>query len=460
MRRLFLKIFLWYWMATSLMGLVLVIAVWTTSDGQGPLWLRDVGNLVAIHGETAVEAYERDGPDGLNAYLRRSEPDATFRTFVFDDTGAEVSRRTAPDSVLELANAARRSNHAEFGHGMPFLVVARPVVAPSGRSFVVAAQFAGARHELPAFPSWLLVRGLAVLVTAGIVCYGLAWYLTRRLGRLRTATRALAQGDLSVRVGESLGGSPDELTDLGRDVDEMAERLETLIASERRLLQDVSHELRSPLARLVVALELLRQREGVPGAPEIERIELEAARIDELIGRVLTLLRLETASPAAEPASTVDLAGLVSDVAADAEFEAAAARRLVVVSTDPCVVTGDESMLRSAIENVIRNAIRYTSEDSAVEVTLRRIPGAAGNSSDAVVSIRDHGPGVPEDALENLFRPFYRVDDGRARESGGAGLGLAIADRAVRLHGGTVTAANAPDGGLIVVIRLPAEEES
>lgn len=460
MRRLFLKIFLWYWMATSLMGLVLVIAVWTTSDGQGPLWLRDVGNLVAIHGETAVEAYERDGPDGLNAYLRRSEPDATFRTFVFDDTGAEVSRRTAPDSVLELANAARRSNHAEFGHGMPFLVVARPVVAPSGRSFVVAAQFAGARHELPAFPSWLLVRGLAVLVTAGIVCYGLAWYLTRRLGRLRTATRALAQGDLSVRVGESLGGSPDELTDLGRDVDEMAERLETLIASERRLLQDVSHELRSPLARLVVALELLRQREGVPGAPEIERIELEAARIDELIGRVLTLLRLETASPAAEPASTVDLAGLVSDVAADAEFEAAAARRRVVVSTDPCVVTGDESMLRSAIENVIRNAIRYTSEDSAVEVTLRRIPGAAGNSSDAVVSIRDHGPGVPEDALENLFRPFYRVDDGRARESGGAGLGLAIADRAVRLHGGTVTAANAPDGGLIVVIRLPAEEES
>lgn len=460
MRRLFLKIFLWYWMATSLMGLVLVIAVWTTSDGQGPLWLRDVGNLVAIHGETAVEAYERDGPDGLNAYLRRSEPDATFRTFVFDDTGAEVSRRTAPDSVLELANAARRSNHAEFGHGMPFLVVARPVVAPSGRSFVVAAQFAGARHELPAFPSWLLVRGLAVLVTAGIVCYGLAWYLTRRLGRLRTATRALAQGDLSVRVGESLGGSPDELTDLGRDVDEMAERLETLIASERRLLQDVSHELRSPLARLVVALELLRQREGVPGAPEIERIELEAARIDELIGRVLTLMRLETATPATEPASTVDLAGLVSDVAADAEFEAAAARRLVVVSTDPCVVTGDESMLRSAIENVIRNAIRYTSEDSAVEVTLRRIPGAAGNSSDAVVSIRDHGPGVPEDALENLFRPFYRVDDGRARESGGAGLGLAIADRAVRLHGGTVTAANAPDGGLIVVIRLPAEEES
>jgi two-component system sensor histidine kinase CpxA len=460
MRRLFLKIFLWYWMATSLMGLVLVIAVWTTSDGQGPLWLRDVGNLVAIHGETAVEAYERDGPDGLNAYLRRSEPDATFRTFVFDDTGAEVSRRTAPDSVLELANAARRSNHAEFGHGMPFLVVARPVVAPSGRSFVVAAQFAGARHELPAFPSWLLVRGLAVLVTAGIVCYGLAWYLTRRLGRLRTATRALAQGDLSVRIGESLGGSPDELTDLGRDVDEMAERLETLIASERRLLQDVSHELRSPLARLVVALELLRQRDGVPGAPEIERIELEAARIDELIGRVLTLLRLETATPATEPASTVDLAGLVSDVAADAEFEAAAARRRVVVSTDPCVVTGDESMLRSAIENVIRNAIRYTSEDSAVEVTLRRIPGAAGNSSDAVVSIRDHGPGVPEDALENLFRPFYRVDDGRARESGGAGLGLAIADRAVRLHGGTVTAANAPDGGLIVVIRLPAEEES
>lgn len=460
MRRLFLKIFLWYWLATSLMGLVLVIAIWTTSDGQGPLWLRDVGNLLAIHGESAVEAYERDGPGGLNAYLSRSEPDATIRTFVFDDSGAEVSLRTAPDSVLDLANAARRSKHAEFGHGMPFLVVARPVVAPSGRTFVVAAQFAGARHEMPAFPSWLLVRGLAVLVTAGFVCYGLAWYLTRRLGRLRTATRALAQGDLSVRVGESLGGSPDELTDLGRDVDEMAARLETLIASERRLLQDVSHELRSPLARLVVALELLRQRAGVPSAPEIERIELEAARIDELIGRILTLLRLETATPASEPAASVDLAGLVSDVAADAEFEAAAANRRVVVSTDPCVVKGDESALHSAIENVIRNAIRYTADNSAVEVTLRRATGADGSPTDAVVSIRDHGPGVPDDALEDLFRPFYRVDDGRARQSGGAGLGLAIADRAVRLHGGTVTAANAPDGGLVVEIRLPGEKES
>lgn len=458
MRRLFLKIFLWYWLATSLMGLVLVIAIWTTSDGQGPLWLRDVGNLLAIHGESAVEAYERDGPDGLNAYLRRSEPDATFRTFVFDDSGAEVSRRTAPDSVVQLASEARRSNHAEFGHGMPFLVVARPVKAPSGRTFVVAAQFAGARHELPAFPSWLLVRGLAVLVTAGIVCYGLAWYLTRRLGRLRTATRALAQGDLSVRIGESLGGSPDELTDLGRDVDEMAERLETLIASERRLLQDVSHELRSPLARLVVALELLRQRAGVPSAPEIERIELEAARIDELIGRILALLRLETATQATGPAARVDLAGLVSDVASDAEFEAAAANRRVVVSTEPCVVNGDESMLRSAVENVIRNAIRYTAEGTAVEVTLR--VDTDREHSVAIVSVRDHGPGVPEDALEDVFRPFYRVDDGRARQSGGAGLGLAIADRAIRLHGGAATAANSSDGGLIIELRLPAVRES
>lgn len=460
MRRLFFKIFLWYWLATSLMGLVLVITIWTTSDSQGPLWLRDVGNLLVIHGESAVEAYERGGNAGLDAYLRRAEPDATFRTFVFDDSGAEVSQRNAPDYVRDLAGAARRSNHAEFGHGMPFLVVARPIVAPSGRTFIVTAQFAGARHEPPPFPSWLIVRGLAVFATAGVVCYGLAWYLTRRLDQLRTATRALAQGDLSVRIGDRLGGSTDELTDLGRDVDEMAERLEALIATERRLLQDVSHELRSPLARLVVALELLRQRSDVPEAPEIERIELEAARIDDLIGRILTLLRLETRTPTAEPSASVDLAGLVSDVASDAGFEAAAANRRVVVSTEPCLVKGDESMLRSAVENVIRNAIRYTAEGTAVEVTLRVDVEVTGEHSVAVVSVRDHGPGLPEDALEDVFRPFYRVDDGRARQSGGAGLGLAIADRAIRLHGGTATAANPADGGLVIELRLPAEKES
>lgn len=459
MRRLFLKIFLGYWLATSLMGIVFMITIWTTSDGQGPLWLRDVGNLVAIHGASAVNAYERDGQPGLESYLSRSEPDSTLRTFVFDDSGTEVSRRAVPEPVRDLAAAARRSGHAEIGHGMPFLVVATPVSPPSGKVFVVAAQLAGARREPPPFPSWLLVRGVAVLATTGVVCFGLAWYLTRRFDRLRATTRALAHGDLSVRVGSSLGGSRDELSELGRNVDDMAARLETLLASERRLLQDVSHELRSPLARLVVAAGLLRQRGDVSAIPEIERIELEASRLDELIGSILALSRLETSATGSESTTDVDLAGLVSDVASDAEFEAGASnRRVEILANDACVVRGDEALLRSAIENVLRNAIRYTAEGTSVDVTLRADIEPVSEERFAMVTVRDHGPGVPEDALASLFRPFYRVDDGRARQSGSSGLGLAIADRAVRLHGGRVSASNAPDGGLVIELRLPAEK--
>jgi two-component system sensor histidine kinase CpxA len=460
-RRLFLKIFLWYWLATSIMGLVLFIAIWSTSDRQGPLWLRDVGNLLEIHGAAAVDAFERDGRQGLAAYLDRTEPDESMRTYVFDDSGAEVSGRIPPPPVVEMAATARNTTRAEFGLGMPSMVVAQPIVTPGGRTFVVAAQFSGGRRGPPLTTGPMVARALAVLAAAGIVCYGLAWYLTRRIERLRVATRALARGDLAIRVGETLGSGRDELSELGRDVDEMAGRLEALLASERRLLQDVSHELRSPLARLVVALELLRQRSDVAASPEFDRIELEASRLDDLIGRILTLTRLESLTAASEHESTVDLAGLVSDVAADAEFEAAAAnRRVEIVANDPCVVRGDETLLRSAIENVIRNAIRYTGEETAVEVSLRVQSASAPASRLAVVSVRDHGPGVPDDALDHLFRPFYRVDDGRARQSGGTGLGLAIAERAVRLHGGSATAGNAPDGGLVIELSIPAEKES
>lgn len=455
MRRTFLKIFLWYWLATSLLGLVLVVTIWSTSDNQGPLWQRDIGNLLAIHGASAVDAFENGGDAALDAYLQRAEPDATIRTFIFDEAGTDVTRRSPPEEIARIAEAARRSGHVEFGHGMPFLVVARPMLATNGQRFVVVAQFAGARRDPPPFPSWLVVRALAVLVTTGVVCYGLAWYLTRRLDRLRAATRALASGDLSVRVAGSLGGR-DDLTDLGNDFDDMAERLEAFLASEKRLLQDVSHELRSPLARLGVALELLRKRTDSSVKSELDRIELEAGRLDEMIERILTLSRLDTSVGDEDRFTNVDLAALVADVVADAAFEATTAnRRVELRDSAPCEVRGDAALLRSAIENVIRNAVRYTPEASAVEVSLTVNPGKDEHQRTACVSVRDFGPGVPPASLEDVFRPFYRVADSRDRTSGGTGLGLAIVHRAVRHHGGQTVARNADDGGLVIEIRLP-----
>ena len=290
-------------------------------------------------------------------------------------------------------------------------------------------------------------------MTAAAACYGLARYVARPLAILRSTTRALAAGDLRVRVGATMGRRTDEFAELGRDFDRMAERLDALVTAERRLLRDISHELRSPLARLNVALELARQRAGDDQAA-LDRIEREAERLNALIGQLLMLARLESGTSAPAQAA-VDLAGLVREVAEDAAFEARArGRRVEIVETCDDVVVGDPDLLRSAVENVVRNAVRHAPESTAVEIGLRRV-GRRGAAM-VRIAVRDHGSGVPEAALPHIFQAFYRVGDARARGTGGVGLGLTIVDRTIRLHGGTVRAANAADGGLVVELTVPA----
>jgi len=285
-----------------------------------------------------------------------------------------------------------------------------------------------------------------------LFCYWLARYLTSPVNKLRTATRELARGNLNARVVPALGGRRDELASLAADFDEMAEKIQSLINSQRRLLGDISHELRSPLARLNVALELARQRSGAEAASALERIHQEAETLNEMIGQLLTLTRLESGAEGIQKTS-VDLAQLVQDVARDADFEARAHNRSVsFTGTEKIVIQGAPNLLRPAIENVVRNAVHHTAEGTAVEVTLS-VDQADKNR--VVIVVRDHGPGVPEEALTKIFRPFYRVDEARDREAGGVGLGLAITERAIRLHQGAVTASNRKDGGLEVSIVLP-----
>jgi two-component system sensor histidine kinase CpxA len=291
-----------------------------------------------------------------------------------------------------------------------------------------------------------------------LVCYFLSWYLTKPIVRLRTATRQLAAGDLTARTGAPASKRRDEVASLMRDFDAMAERIETLVKAQSRLLNDISHELRSPLARLNVALGLARQRAGVESVDMLDRIELEASRLNELIGRILTLARLEDGEQGV-PQTPVPLNELVESVAEDAEFEAQARHCHVhtVIADGEWGVRGNGSLLHSAVENVVRNAIRYTQERTSVEIELTSKHGAAG--PEAVLNISDSGTGVPSDALAKLFQPFYRLDDARGRLTGGVGLGLAITERAVRFHGGKVSAFNRAEGGLRVEIRLPLISE-
>ena len=228
----------------------------------------------------------------------------------------------------------------------------------------------------------------------------------------------------------------------------MAERIESLVTSEKRLTQDISHELRSPLARMNVALEIAKQKANSETQPVLQRIEKESSRLNEMISRLLILSKLESGGQELEM-QNINLKKLVEETVADADFEAQAKDKSVkITAIEDSRFRGSENLLRSAVENVLRNAVRYTDEKTAVEVSLKNVNG------DAVIDIRDYGGGVPEDELENLFRPFYRVGEARERKSGGVGLGLAIAQRAVFAHKGSIKAKNTGKG-LQVEIKLP-----
>jgi two-component system, OmpR family, sensor histidine kinase CpxA len=453
MRSLFLKIFFWFWVAVGLVGIAL-IATFVTTEPE-PLamrWREASGSTLRFYAQTAVETLERDGRERVDAYLKRLEGDSIIRAMLIDGQNREVTGRAISDDALELAAKAMTSGRAEMSFTGRRTLAAHGAGDSRGVRYVLALELPGGpfrafRPRLRFLP-W---RVIVVLLAAAFVCYWLARYLASPVVKLRAATRRVASGDLKARVGPAIGRRRDELADLGRDFDLMAERIDSLVTAQQRLVSDISHELRSPLARLGVALELARQRAGDEAKSALDRIEREANRLNDLIEQLLTLSRLEIGNQST-PNRPVDLERLVRQIASDADFEARDRNRAVrVVASEVCLTTGSEELLRRAVENVVRNAARYTAENTEVEISLK-----CEAPSLAVVTVRDHGAGSPESSLADLFRPFYRVADARDRQTGGIGLGLAITERAVKLHGGTVKASNAPGGGLVVEMKLPA----
>src|ERR1700683_3969900 len=456
MKSLFLKIFLSFWMAFALF-LVLAILVTLAFRPRTSSWEA----LLATAMNDSVNAYEQRGTAGLGEYFDNLEKTQHVRVYLFNENMEEILHRGAPEWVLRVAKGGPRVPHEGFIFPAPPPVLRDSRTSSDGlhRYTLVLSPPPGPRLFLG--PRGLPIPGLIIaVISSGLVCYLLAWFLTMPIVRLRAATRQLAAGDLTARAGAPNVTRRDEVAGLMRDFDGMAERLENLVKAQSRLLNDISHELRSPLARLNVALGLARQRSGPESAAMLERIELEAGRLNELIGRLLTLARLEEGVQG-EASTPVLLDEVVLNVTEDAEFEAQA-RHCHVRSEIPAGlwgVRGDASLLHSAIENVVRNAIRYTREGTTVEVHLEKTKSASAGE-EAVVRVTDCGSGVPEEALQKLFQPFYRLDDARGRQTGGGGLGLAITERAVRFHGGRVLAVNRAEGGLMVEIHLPLMPES
>jgi two-component system sensor histidine kinase CpxA len=464
LRRVFIKIFLWFWLAMALVIVGLFLSIFITERReQGPPWRVRHSAMLGVYAQSAVEVYERDGRAALVAYLERVENASRVHAVVFNQDGEEITGRALPARAKEMAERTQRSGSPEFAPPTPqsnLEVGAQLVRSPNGEPFTVVAEIPAPPPPPLHTPFSNLKRAalqlFAVLVIGGLFCYWLARYVTTPIIKLRATTQELASGNLSARVGTELTKRQDEVGHLGRDFNVMAERIESLVASQRQLLGDISHELRSPLARLGVALELARRRAGPEASSMLDRIGHEAESINEMIGQLLTLSRVESGTDGLRNIK-IDLCALVQEIADDADFEARSRTRQVRTTTcESCMMTGVAPLIKSAIENVVRNAARYTAEETSVEITL--LCEASNGESQAVINVRDHGAGVPEEAINKIFRPFYRVEDARDRQTGGSGLGLAIAARAVRLHGGTITAANAADGGLIVEMRLPLKD--
>lgn len=451
MRSLFLKMFLWFWATVVLTGIALILTFVLQPGGVPSRWHAALGETARVYGRAAVAEMERGGPAAAAAYLDDLERNAHTAACLFNQDGTEIAGNGCA-SFHGLMRSAGESAKPEFGMRHGIARVGLRVEGKTGTSYLFAT-------ELPAGPGaafgtnilWLVLRWGVAFLVSGLICYILTRYLTTPILRLREASRQLAAGHLSTRASAGTENRHDELGELVRDFNSMGDRIEGLITSQRQLISDVSHELRSPLARLTVALDLAREHKG--NDPAFDQMEKDFERLSDMTARLLTVARLD-ASPTPAEMRTLNFGALVTDIVADAEFESHDRNCQVEFSNDYEIdVRGNGDLLRSAIENIIRNAIRYTAPDTAVDVHLQ-----AGNSNDpasAVLTVRDHGPGVPESELANIFRPFYRVANARDRQSGGVGLGLAIANRVAHLHGGRISAANAAGGGLQVEFEIP-----
>ena len=445
MTRLFTKILIWF-LLTVIVSTTASFYIWNAFMRNSP---QPQFNGRAYELRQARRAWETEGRAGLEKMLVGYKEATGVDGILADVSGKDVL--TGRDWSADLHSGSSRGRGGRGGPMFPFIRIESPRPA----YFVSFSVSRDAKYYfLVAFPnreparsgSWSVEVPTQTWWMLGIfasLCYLLARHLTSPLRQMQKTIERFGKGDFSARVNTRRG---DELGQLARTVDQMAERIDLLLKSQRRLLQDISHELRSPLARLGVAVELARG--GGDATTALNRVEREADRLNTLVGELIQVTRAE-GDPQGLATEAVQLDDLVRVILDDVHIEAE--KRGVTLRNDLAAVelVGSPELLRRAVENIVRNAIRHSPEGCQVDVALKR------SSDGFVVSVRDYGTGVPEESLANIFDPFYRVEKDRGRTSGGVGLGLAIAKRAVELHHGTMRATNTHPG-LMVEIDLPA----
>jgi signal transduction histidine kinase len=446
MRSLFAKM-LASFLLTVMISTVAGFYIWNTFERRQPPQTPGIGRSFELR--EAKQAWETGGTAGLEAFFTRwKEAMSTVGAEAVLTDGNGIDVLTHRDWLKEI-----KASNPGRGRGGPMFPWVRvegerraysvyPTLSKDGKYYFLSIipprepARAGSTVEVAPWTWWML----AIFAP---VCYLLARQLTSPLRDMQKTIERFGKGDFSARVNSRRG---DELGQLARTVDQMAERIDHLLKSQRRLLQDISHELRSPLARLGVAVELARG--GGDPTVAFNRVEREADRLNTLVGELIQVTRA-VGDAAGLVTENVQLDELVRMILDDVRIEADKREVVLRAAISKVEIEGNPELLRRAIENIVRNAIRYSPEGAQVEVSLTREQNLIR------VSVRDFGDGVPEESLASIFDPFYRVEKDRGRTSGGVGLGLAIAKRAVELHRGAMRASNVHPG-LEVSIDLPA----
>ena len=450
MHRLFVKIFLWFWF--TVWGILAIVFLGSRLTGMHQVSTPNMFSTVApIMAAEAVKAYESGGPQAFARFSQSNAEDHEHQLYLLDGFYKDVLSRPVTDDGLRVAHAAKSNQLVIFRTH----IAAYKFISPSGHPYILMLYLKSGLHAIrDALFGYGVLFSIFLFLVVTLLCFWLAYHIASPIHSIQLTARGVAQGDLKARVPAAVSKRHDELAALAIDFDSMVDRLEVLIRTQKDLLSSVSHEVRSPLARINLSLAILKKRWSTDSDDVFRRLESDVGRIDLLMGQLLMLSRLEAGLSSAER-EDVDLGQILEEVTADGDFEARALGKSVSLRVTDSVLlrNADPHALRGACENIIRNAIRFTRPGTDVQVVLQM--DKSTQEPLALLSVRDHGPGVPEESLQTIFQPFVQVLSDENPEEGN-GLGLAIALEAIRMHSGTIQAANLPLGGLEICVRLPA----
>ena len=451
MRSLYWKIFTSFWLTTIL---IIFSTAWVTRYiTQKASQPAHEHAFMDSYANAAVATFESGKKDALIQWLNQIGLSRHMSLFLLSSTGKIIGTEKPPTNVLKASNYLI---HNQLPHSGIFksgtLILSHEIISTSGVFYRLAAVSEKPLSFFVEIP-WasLMLRLFLATLFSGLICYFLSLYLTKPLRTLGMAAKSIATGKLNTRVGHFRGHNKDEIAKLSHEFNRMAEQLEQLMQSKERLLQDISHELRSPLARLNIAIELGRNKTSHLADAEFSRMETECNRLNELIGEILEFARLD-ASTTKLHLNTTNMTELIQQIVQDGNYEFNThPSRIISETIEFCELQADQRLIHRGLENIVRNALHYSPIDQQVIVNMY-----SDNQKNLIyIDIKDRGPGVPEEQLKTIFTPFYRVDSSRTKKTGGYGLGLAIAAQAIAMHHGQIIAKNRKGGGLLIRITLP-----